>query len=635
MSSTATNLAVKFFADEDRETAGGEPRNPIFIGDTALELGMVRIPSFFDPAEEDESFPPFVAPAFHVPSGEAVPPGFPADFGDGRTEIDSPDEPVSPQIERTVPFEHRTAPNGRFCAVPVEDAREAVPLAEVLKRHRAIEGVCGKCPPSPRILKLLGNIGDPAPGPEKQGGMEIARSAKPVARTSEPVCADVTVEHSLPEQSFPERGPARNVPTLFPLEPVRPEPARPEPPIIPHPSLVGNDGVSRTSRRTRVEGPFQQSIRIGKTVLFNEGQSRNIAAAVQTSGNDRPVKNVRFEPAGHTRGIAASGIFPLFPGESPSVPRVPHSVAPCPADVAQVVQPVTEQESVEIAVERRPAVRWEPRNGLRRLQGRRSRRPSYVFRDRAEDVFVRKQDAEQTTMAAVPVRATAKDRPTYPSSHDVEAGWPMLCEKLHGKAASHFGSLGDLLEQHAKRDRRIVAFCGCTPEAGATTLLLGVARELSRRERRILLVDLNLRNPELIEQFGLTTDQGWSEWFTPEAMERSDGVPPLLRLEPSGVSLLPLSRDSLDSASRFVEEFDVSAIIRHLLEWFDHILIDAGRMEERDLEGKIDLLDRFGTEGLLLIRNTQSEPPIDFYAAIEQIVPPCPVLLGVAENRTR
>ncbi len=158
---------------------------------------------------------------------------------------------------------------------------------------------------------------------------------------------------------------------------------------------------------------------------------------------------------------------------------------------------------------------------------------------------------------------------------------------------------------------------------------------MSRRERRILLVDLNLRNPELIEQFGLTTDQGWSEWFTPEAMERSDGMPPLLRLEPSGVSLLPLSRDSLDSASRFVEEFDVSAIVRHLLEWFDHILIDAGRMDERDLEGKIDLLDRFGTEGLLLIRNTQSEPPIDFYAAIEQIVPPCPVLLGVAENRTR
>lgn len=220
----------------------------------------------------------------------------------------------------------------------------------------------------------------------------------------------------------------------------------------------------------------------------------------------------------------------------------------------------------------------------------------------------------------------------YPSYISLKVDWPDSCEKLMNKAAGQFRGLASLLQHGKRHHRAIVAYTGYASGDGTTTLAIGTARELAAQQERVLLIDLNCENPALLETFGVETDQGWNVLLSPEMLDLHESMPPLIRLEPDGVYLLPLCRADVQGARNFLETFDAAEVIRHFTGWFDHIVIDAGALEDCDLASKLETFSRFAVDAILLIRDMKKTATIDYYSQLEQIDRQCPHLLGIAEN---
>ncbi|MDR3109885.1 MAG: hypothetical protein LBU65_09410 [Planctomycetaceae bacterium] len=224
-------------------------------------------------------------------------------------------------------------------------------------------------------------------------------------------------------------------------------------------------------------------------------------------------------------------------------------------------------------------------------------------------------------------------KPLYPALQNFEAPWPNICQLLRDKAARQFNALARLLsEEKRNADTAIVAFCGYDCGHGTTTLLLETSRELVAHGKHVLIIDANLDNPAMLEQFGVAAEQGWEQLLTPEVFEQHE--PPILYLTPESIAFLPLNHKNIPAAKSFLKQYDVADVIRYFTNWFDHIIIDAGNVGKNNHKELITNLERFGTEALLLVQNPKSETKIDHYAVLESLKLK-PKLLGIAENYGR
>lgn len=118
---------------------------------------------------------------------------------------------------------------------------------------------------------------------------------------------------------------------------------------------------------------------------------------------------------------------------------------------------------------------------------------------------------------------------------------------------------------------RTLMFTSPGPDEGKSTVLANLAVTIAQTERRVLLVDCDLRRPCLHELFGLANEAGLTNLLTDPASRENPpfqetGVPGL-RLLSSG-PLPPRSADLL--ASRRMEE-----TVRWLAEQADQVLFDS------------------------------------------------------------
>jgi capsular exopolysaccharide synthesis family protein len=74
------------------------------------------------------------------------------------------------------------------------------------------------------------------------------------------------------------------------------------------------------------------------------------------------------------------------------------------------------------------------------------------------------------------------------------------------------------------------------PEEGKSIVLANLAIAMAQGERRIILVDADLRRPQLHEIFGVANDQGVTTMIVEEAALES---PPLLEVGVEGLQLVP------------------------------------------------------------------------------------------------
>lgn len=109
------------------------------------------------------------------------------------------------------------------------------------------------------------------------------------------------------------------------------------------------------------------------------------------------------------------------------------------------------------------------------------------------------------------------------------------------------------------------------PEEGKSTTLANLAVTLAHAEKRVILVDCDLRRPSQHEIFGLSNEVGLTTMVVDEQAMRD---PPLLETGVEGLQLLP-SGPLPPNPSELVGSRRMAEIIRALSERADLVLFDA------------------------------------------------------------
>jgi Mrp family chromosome partitioning ATPase len=143
---------------------------------------------------------------------------------------------------------------------------------------------------------------------------------------------------------------------------------------------------------------------------------------------------------------------------------------------------------------------------------------------------------------------------------------------LEREWGDRFDRLADRLLTHQKSDDvRVVLFTSCHRAEGRTTLVLALARALSRRPCRTLVVDADLTGPMMARMLGLRPEIGLDDVV--ESGESLSSA--LIDAADDNLSLLPM-RSALSRPREFLSNPEWTVALARLRREFDLILIDGG-----------------------------------------------------------
>ncbi len=151
--------------------------------------------------------------------------------------------------------------------------------------------------------------------------------------------------------------------------------------------------------------------------------------------------------------------------------------------------------------------------------------------------------------------------------------WPTSSLKIQSELPTALEKIVAGINDSLRQNRKIVGFISETEGAGTTTILLSVARFLSQRSLRILLIDADCQNPELAQRMNMDPEFGWEDALE-EKIPLEDAV---IESGNGNVNLLPwLKKYSND----YLAEKDLFAHAAESLQGprdcFNLILADCG-----------------------------------------------------------
>lgn len=157
------------------------------------------------------------------------------------------------------------------------------------------------------------------------------------------------------------------------------------------------------------------------------------------------------------------------------------------------------------------------------------------------------------------------DQPT------AELAWSPLVVTLERDWGERFEHLADvLIEARDRRNLKVFLFTSCHRAEGRTTLVLALARCLSRRPGRTLLVDADLSGPMLARSFGLRPSIGFDD-----VVESGHAlVDAVIDAPDDHLSLLPL-RAAVARPREFLSSPAWTCSMARLRREFDMILLDG------------------------------------------------------------
>ncbi|MFO0954017.1 MAG: CpsD/CapB family tyrosine-protein kinase [Isosphaeraceae bacterium] len=184
--------------------------------------------------------------------------------------------------------------------------------------------------------------------------------------------------------------------------------------------------------------------------------------------------------------------------------------------------------------------------------------------------FARRSPTRGETVPPAPHLPGLGNASTTPEAPALE--WPPLVLTLERTVGDRFERLADVLVQARERHRTKVLLVTSPHRAeGRTTLILTLARALSKRRGRTLIVDLDLTGPMLARQLGLRPRVGLDD------VVANDGSldDALIECPADRLSVLPLRAPVADPRG-FVSSPAWQCVLTRLRREFDTILLDGG-----------------------------------------------------------
>jgi Mrp family chromosome partitioning ATPase len=193
------------------------------------------------------------------------------------------------------------------------------------------------------------------------------------------------------------------------------------------------------------------------------------------------------------------------------------------------------------------------------------------------------------------------EAPAPPVGASASLDWPPTVKALEREHGHRFDRLADaLVLARDQRQLKVLLFTSCHRAEGRTTLVLTLARSLSRRPGRTLLVDADLAGPMLARLLGLRPRVGLDDVIE-EGASTADA---LLEAVDDNLSILPL-RGPVAHPKEFLAGPAWATTFARLRREFDVILVDGGPLfvglNKPSLPRAID--------AAILVRNRTLTPP--------------------------
>ncbi len=206
--------------------------------------------------------------------------------------------------------------------------------------------------------------------------------------------------------------------------------------------------------------------------------------------------------------------------------------------------------------------------------------------------------------------------------------WPTVTRSLTHHTGGAFAKVAMRLTDAARSGQRVVAIAGCQRGEGRTTTLLGIARQLSKMNAKVALVDADFHQPQLAERLGLAVECGW------EAVLR--GKLPLaevvVQAERDRVALLPL-RPLVGQAEELARSIQVSIGMGVLRRNFELVLVDLGPLLEPLVAlSALPLAIEARIDSAILVHDVRSVSADDLAAASRRLSQVGVTTIGIAEN---
>jgi len=159
--------------------------------------------------------------------------------------------------------------------------------------------------------------------------------------------------------------------------------------------------------------------------------------------------------------------------------------------------------------------------------------------------------------------------------------WPTISTQMITVGAKAIDSLyRSLLNSLSKnqmggKPKRVVVTAP-SRQAGTTSIAMSLARWAVGEGRRVLLVDADLKNPEMSSQTGLGSSVSWGKTISTRQLTPSMVAEAIIRSQQSQLCLMPLGADWVNSQPpKFPLDF-LARMIDHVSDHFDLIFVDAG-----------------------------------------------------------
>lgn len=236
-----------------------------------------------------------------------------------------------------------------------------------------------------------------------------------------------------------------------------------------------------------------------------------------------------------------------------------------------------------------------------------------------------------STAVALPIAEPEPSAPTEfkPAWRVDRFTWPRICRRLIGRSAGELDRLADALLTAGDRGQKVLAVAGCHCGKGATTLLLCVARRLTERGIKAVLVDADRARPRLAKRLGVQPQLGWNE--------TSDDDKPLdqavVEAAANNLALVPFDESTTHGGTTANVWPRLAACIETLRRHYELVLVDPGPLE--NIESINDALAATPCgkiDAVLLVRNKRTTSEDDLTEIEGRLTAAEIAVVGLIEN---